>query len=377
MTQAQLAARTHFSESLVKKVEQGSTPPSAAVVAAIARAMAVQPAQLYGTAEPEPPEQPQLAVAVVPELRAALEAHDDPRPEGDLLPLDEVRHRLQRAARAVYGLRYVEAGRELPNLLQHLFVLDRSAVQGEPVRAVLHDAYRLTSTVAGRLRQQDLAAIATERHQRLAPETGDPLRVAISAYHRSTHHLQYGTYDAGLRVLERASQLTDETPAGRAVAIQLYLRSAVIAARNAGPDRADEYVAAARGIAAEYHPPATPYYNVNADPLNIAVHWCAVPVENGDGTESVRRADQLRIGGNAAASQPERVGHHHIDMARAWLLHGDRDRVIEHLNAARRVAPHNTRYHPAVRETVYALVESDRRRTESLSGFARWAGIRF
>lgn len=62
-------------------------------------------------------------------------------------------------------------------------------------------------------------------------------------------------------------------------------------------------------------------------------------------------------------------------MARAWMLHGDRTESIKHLNAARRAAPYNTRYHPAVRETVLALAEADRRATDSLAGFARWAGV--
>jgi hypothetical protein len=91
-----------------------------------------------------------------------------------------------------------------------------------------------------------------------------------------------------------------------------------------------------------------------------------------DGAEAVRRGVEVRL---TDRSRPERIGHHHIDQARAWLLYGDRDRTLSELNAARRIAPFNTRHHPAVRATVLALAESDRRRTESLAGFARWAGI--
>jgi hypothetical protein len=72
----------------------------------------------------------------------------------------------------------------------------------------------------------------------------------------------------------------------------------------------------------------------------------------------------------------ERVGHHHIDMARAWMLHGDRAEALAHLNIARRIAPNNTRHHPAVRETVLALAAADRRTTSSLTSFARWSGVR-
>jgi hypothetical protein len=62
-------------------------------------------------------------------------------------------------------------------------------------------------------------------------------------------------------------------------------------------------------------------------------------------------------------------------MGRAWMLHGDRAQALANLNAARRIAPFNTRQHPAVRETVLALAEKDRRVTTSLTSFARWAGI--
>jgi hypothetical protein len=102
------------------------------------------------------------------------------------------------------------------------------------------------------------------------------------------------------------------------------------------------------------------------------VHWCALPVEAWDGSEAVRRGAQVRL---ADTSRPERIGHHHIDQARAWFLHGDREQTLAELNAARRIAPFNTRHHPAVRETVLAMAEADRRTTVSLASFARWAGI--
>jgi hypothetical protein len=122
----------------------------------------------------------------------------------------------------------------------------------------------------------------------------------------------------------------------------------------------------------QFDPPARPYYNIDASQLNIDVHWCAVPVENYDGAESIRRAEQVRV---VDPSRPERVGHHHIDQARAWLLHGNRERAVAHLNSARRVAADRIRHHPQVHATVMALARADRRVTDSLAGFARWAGV--
>ncbi len=268
-------------------------------------------------------------------------------------------------SRRITGTHYADAASELPHLLRHLYVLaDADGRAGELARGALHDAYRFSAAVAGRFRQADLAAIASERHIQLAPRTGDPNRIAISAFHRSSRHLRRGDYVGGLRLLERAKADIDERSP---VAAQVHLRSAVLAARAGQLDRADEYVEAARAAV-----DGPSYRGVDAIALNIDVHWCAMPVETMNGAEAVRRGAQIHL---VDRGHPERVGHHHIDQARAWLLHGDRDRTLAELNAARAVAPFNTRHHPAVRETVLALAESDRRRTESLAGFARWAGI--
>lgn len=363
VTQQQLAAHTHFSVSLIKKVEQGSVPPSAALVATAARSLNVPVAQLYGTDDRQMTQESPRAQ--LDELRAALDAWDDPRPEGRPLTLATVDSKLDEISRQITSTRYSDASTALPGLLHHLYVLaEQDGHAGEQARGALHDAYRFSAAVAGRFRQVDLAAIASERHVQLAPLTADPNRVAISAFHRSSRHLQRGDFTGGLRLLERARREIDERSP---VAGQVHLRSAVLAARAGQLDRADEFVDAARTVGQ-----GPGYRGIDATPVNVAVHWCAAPVEAMNGPEAVRRGEQVHIVDRA---RPERVGHHHIDQARAWLLYGNRDRTLAELNAARAVAPFNTRHHPAVRETVLALAESDRRRTESLAGFARWAGI--
>lgn len=373
LTQHQLADRLRFSVSLVRKIEQGSKPPSSAFVASAARALGVTAAYLYGTEQRDSVEQPRAGAAGIDELRTAIDAFDDPRPEGELLTLDTAVRRLGLIGKRVYGAHARDGGHDLAHLLHHLFVLaEVPGHAGERARAALHDAYRMSASLAGRFRQPDLAAIASERHLHTAPLTGDPLRVAISAYHRTTRHLQSAEFRAGLRVLDRARTYLDTTPAGRSVAVQLNLRSAVLAARGGDRQEADGLISEAHALHQQFGPLPAAYLNIDASPLNITVHWCAVPVENYDGTEAVRRAQTVKV---IDPTRPERVAHHHIDMARAWLLHGDREQVLTSLNAARRILPEETRRHPSVRETVLALAAADRRATGSLADFARWAGI--
>ncbi len=96
-------------------------------------------------------------------------------------------------------------------------------------------------------------------------------------------------------------------------------------------------------------------------------------VERRDGTEAVKRAAAIEP--FSPTTPRERVGHHWIDLARGRQLHGDWAGSLEALNRARRISPLQTRYHPQVRETVATLAQTDRRRTDSLAGFARWVGL--
>lgn len=265
LTQAGLAGRVSFSTATVKKVEQGRIPPCPAFVGKVARALDVDPSYLYGVEDRNLVEESssiQLA-----DLRAAIDAWDDPQPNGPLLGLAAIDRRLDSVTRQVAGTKYADAAADLAPLLHHLYVIaERSGREGETGRAALHDAYRLTATVAGRYRQADIAAVASERHIRLAEATGDPLRVAISAFHRSSRYLGLGDYHGGLRVLERVQE---HVTAPSAVATQVHLRNAVLSARAGLLDRADEYVTEARAMRRDDQ---QPYRGIDASTLNIDVH---------------------------------------------------------------------------------------------------------
>ncbi|MBB5159990.1 helix-turn-helix domain-containing protein [Saccharopolyspora phatthalungensis] len=377
-TQPQLAARIFVSTSLVKKVEQGRTPPSPAFVTSCAAALGVEVRELYGVRVADNISEFHSESAGISELREALQCFDDPQPAEPALRPDHIRAHLNRAESFRRGQKYADLALILPQVLHHLFVqvaeTSPTTWQGEQNRGMLHDAYRLAATVGGRFGHPDIAATASERHVTLAPATGDPLRSAVSDWHRSTHFLQNGHYAGGLRLLNRALQHVEDQPGSHAahgVAAQLQLRAAVLAARNDDAERADDHIREARTRVSLGASPS-PYYNTDASELNVLIHWCAVPVERYDGTEAVARASRITV---ADPTRPERVGHHHIDQARAWMLHGDRERALAELNLARRFSPHHTRTHPSVRETVRALATADRRATTSLAGFARWAGI--
>jgi transcriptional regulator with XRE-family HTH domain len=376
LKQHQLATRAHVSVSLVKKVESGHAPASPAFTAACARALGVEVTVLTGQPYEDLTTDPGLDRAAIPMLRRALDAHDNPQIDGALWSAATLRARLDEGEVLRRKSRYSELAERLPLLLHHLYAHATEAADGSPAEtanALLDDGYNLAQAVAYKFGYLDLAALAADRLTRVAPYAGDPLRVAVAAFHRSDLQLQRGDYDLGMHSLDRAQQVAGEqrTPEALSVLAQLHLRQAVFSARAGRADDSDAHINEARDIV-NRGVPAAPYFDVHANRINVDIHSVAMPVELCDGTTALARAETVHLD---EREEPERVGHHYIDIARAWVLHGDREPALRSLQAARRVAPLQTRYHPSVRETLHAIAAADRRSTDTLAGFARWAGI--
>lgn len=377
LKQYQLAQKAHVSVSLLKKVESGHAPASPSFTAACARALGVDVATLTGQPYEDLISDPSVERSAVPELRRAMDAYDDPQLDASPMSLDALRQALDKGEALRRQSRYAELSQRLPLWLRHAYVAVDEAPAGhdlETANGLLDDAYALVHTVGHKFGYFDLAAQAIDRLIAAAEGSGDPLRIAVSAYCRSNLQLHQGNYGAGIRTIDRALRLVDEKNGGAAgaVAVQLHLRQAILAARSGSGDDADAHVKEARTIV-RHGVPATPYHDVYATTDNVDMHSVAVPVEMSDGTAAVARAEKVHI---PEQNRPSRACHHHIDVARAWVLHGDRDKALASLITARRIAPQQTRYHPSVHETLHAIAAADRRATDSLAGFARWAGLK-
>lgn len=378
LKQHQLAAAAHMSVSLLRKVESGHAPASAAFTAACARALGFDVTVLTGQPYEDLTTDPGTERAAIPELRRALDSHDAPQVDGPVWSAAMLRARLDEGTELHRKSRYSDLAQRLPVLLHHLYAHAADAAEGpalEAAQALLDDGYSLTHEVARVFGYLDLAALATERLVSAARRSGDPLRMAVSAFRRSHLQLYRGDYDLGMHTVDRALELARDqrTPAGMAVVAQLHLRQAVFSARAGRAQDADAHIAEARDVV-DHGVPASPYVDILATRFNVDIHFVAVPVEMSDGTTAVARADDLHLDDQQEGFR-ERVGHHYIDLARAWVLHGKRDRALQSLQTARQISPQRTRYHPSVRETLHTIAAADRRSTDSLAGFARWAGV--
>lgn len=377
LTQHQLAQQANISVSLVRQVEQGRVPASPAFVAATARALAVPATALM--AQPYEIDTPddRRVHSVIPALRRELARYRLPLEQG-VYPrtLDDLAKAVSRAGQLRQSASLDVLGAALPGLLAELRAVTFLADESDGARAygLLAETYAAAGQVCWKLGYGDLSALVTERIEWAAAQANDPLAVAAADFYRAGELIAAAEWRGALTYLEGARErIVDrlDEEAGRAIFGVLHLKSGLAASRIGDAETSDAHLAEARRLAAEVTP-GSDHYRLAFDKDSVNIWSVALAVERYDSGTAVTRAHSFVLSGSAPR---ERVGHHWIDLARAYQLQGDRDRTLATLHRARQIAPQQTRYHPQVRETVLTLAESDRRRSESLAGFARWAGI--
>ncbi|MBV9315219.1 MAG: hypothetical protein JO100_16145 [Pseudonocardia sp.] len=365
-----------MSASLVSQVERGVVPASAGFVAAAAGTLGVTVAELWN----QPPAIYGSERQHIGELETAvMEGPDSIAHDRPLSPIDVLATALEQVAVLQRRSRYQQASAILPELLRQLHVAAAAApagCAGERAHELLAKAYscalyclhRLGSPVTGQ---------AAERGASVAALSGDPLLAAFSQAGRAVPLLYRGSYAVADRIINqaRAAAETEEPrPSALAVRGSMHLQSAIVAARRGDSQLADSHLAEAADLARHVPElgPDADYYDTGFSATNVGFHAVAAAVEVGDGTLAISRGAALDIPETVMRS---RRGHHHIDTAGAWMLHGNRDQALSHLQRARQLTPEQTRYHPQAREIVAAIAETDRRRTASLTNLSRWVGI--
>ena len=148
------------------------------------------------------------------------------------------------------------------------------------------------------------------------------------------------------------------------------MRAGVLAACAGMLAAAASHLAEARGIG--HHVPDAAYRGTAFGPSSVRIHEIAAAAEMGDCTAVLRKA----AGWQPSPTVPaERRSHYFIELARVQLWAGHRNDALASLCAARRIAPQHTRHNPRVHETARTLTRLERHPSDTLLGFARWAGI--
>jgi transcriptional regulator with XRE-family HTH domain len=381
-TARELARRARVSYSLLAKAETGAVPATPALIGAVARALGVDVTRITGQPYEDAGGAAILQGTVAP-LRRALLAYDLP-PETDVGPRPMNALRAEVVAVSLLGrqARYLRLSQSLPPLLDELQVAIAAA--GEPDRpalyALLAEAYGGISGLAHQLGYADLRALTLDRIEWAARLSGDPLRVARTQWSRGASLLGAAAYDHGLALMERTraeiggGRMAELSEPARSVYGSLHLRSAVLAARAGRREQSDAHLAEAQGVAATVRAGAN-HYGLEFGSGNVALHRVSAAVEMADGPLALNRARDAERADHLGGLPPVRVGRYHIEVARAWLYHGDSRQALAALRRARRVAPQQARCHPMVREAVLAIAHAEPRPSEELRSFAAWLGI--
>lgn len=366
VSQTRLARRAGISLSLLSKVEIGDRALSQAVAASLARALGVTLDELLGrTAVREVDE------ASLRELRMAMRRFDLPGPaEGDA---DELRRDLG----SLFAMR---ANADLTGAL-HLLpgVLSRATnhahAAGDPALwEQVTDAYSAVYWLAARHRWMDLADLAVAR-QRNAAQRAGALARAVAARDEAGAFLNFGDFEGGLAVVDRAVVAAESRLTGRERAFALgllHLRGMTLAGRARDGDAVARHQTAAWRAAGQF-PEDVNDHGIHVGPQNTATHVLATSVDMERHRAALDVLDDIRR--HPSRLPATRRGPVFMNAARARLALRDRDGALDALNEAWEAAPQMAKVHPTSQELLRVLTSLHRRSNPRLMTLAKRAGV--
>ncbi|MFJ9648093.1 helix-turn-helix domain-containing protein [Streptomyces sp. NPDC101206] len=376
MTQADLASAVGKTQAWVSRVEKGRIElDRATLINALAAALHCHPNTLiqrpYSTTGAEPGSGwHAAATSIMRELRRYdLAPVFDGAPRSAAALWQDMRrlHRLRDAAANSAILH------EIPDLLRESRALVEAASgrEREEAFAVYAVTCKFAHTAAHALGQPELVALCCERAVWAAHRSGDPLLPAMADWMRVWDMWATADYADALALADKAlGGIQEQYDGGDPLALRVWgalqLRSAVSAARAGNRDesstRIQHAAEAARRVDAHVGPMPFDRHSVTFSTGNVQVHEISVALEMADQRQALRlnrRTDPWHI----AALPKSRQGHHHMDLARAWLWDGNRERALTELEAAEGLAPQLVRNHPIARATLRQLVYAERQLT--------------
>lgn len=383
LTQHGLAQRAHISYSCLSKVEAGHLAASPAVTAACARALRVPVTDLTGQPYLDNLRQDQFEEVVQPIRHALATPRAQSGADGRPRSLEEIRRDLAHLEESRLQGRYMPIGTNIPGLLGELIRAAEDAPPGaerERTHHALAIAYWLARYFAHMLGFIDLGLLALERMELAIQHADDPWLSAVVCHNRCDYLIHHGAYDIGLQEIGRMERLLED-PAHRgdvralSALGSMHLKAAVIHSRQRKPTSASDVrsrIAEARRAAAQTAGHPDPYGLV-FDRVNVDVHGTSTRLDLGDVGHALAQGEEVRFPAGWAGS---RMGHHHLDMARAYEKAGRRPEALHALHEAREAAtPAYVRYHPTTRETTLALLRGRGTPAVELRRFARWVGV--
>lgn len=369
--QADLGAAMGRTQGWVSKVEAGKIVlDRAGLINQIAAALHCHPNTLlerpYVGATDENMWQV-AAASIVRELRRydlAPVFDGTPRSSAELWNQMRRLHRLRDAAANIAILK------ALPDMFRESRALAETSTghEREEAFAVYAVCCKFAHTAAHALGHPELITMACERAAWSAQLSGDPLMPAVADWMRVWDMWATADWpdaialsDMALGYVQRAYDRGD--PLALRLWGTLQLRAAVSCARGGRAGEAEDRLRHARAASARIDaltgPPVHDRHSLTFSSGNVLIHHISVALEVGDQSKALdlnRRADPSHL----TRLPKSRLGHHHMDLARAWLWDGNRDRALAELEEAERIAPQLVRNHPIARATLRKIVYAER-----------------
>jgi transcriptional regulator with XRE-family HTH domain len=374
MPQADLAAALGKSQGWVSKMERGLIElDRVGLLNQVAAELHVHPNDLIGRPYTSSPEGNQWQVAASSILRE-LRRYDlapvfdgRPRPSARLWQETARLHRLRDAAANVAIMQV------LPDLFREARALaeDSTGREREEAFAVYAVCCKFAHTAAHALGHPELVAMSCERAAWSARLSGDSVMPAVADWMRVWDMWATADWSDAIALSDRAiGSVQQGYDRGEPLAVRawgaLQLRAAVSAARARRAAEAEDRIEHARTAAdrlGEYAgPPVFDRHSLTFSPGNVQIHAISVALEMREQRKAL--AMNRRTPRDLVAALPNsRQGHHHMDLARAWLWDGNRDKALKELETAERIAPQLIRNHPIARSTLRSIVYAERATT--------------
>jgi hypothetical protein len=307
-------------------------------------------------------------------IRESLDLYDlGPNPDLTAQPADQLIARADELCEAVRAAHLRNAGRKLPGLIAELTHTAWSTPSTGLWQA-LASTYRTAHDITIKLGYFDLSSVALDRMAWAAERASDPCLGAVRQYMRALVYFREGEYRIGQRLLASGHGVVGQAGEGRealAVTGQLHLEGSVIAARAGDKAAVNRHIAEADSIAKRIGD-ASDVHWLSFGPTNVALHGMSAAVEMRQYDDALKQAHKMKLPPELATS---RRAHFLIDRARTEMETGHTNAALTSLVEARRLAPEQTRYHPAARETITGLVHLSRRTPDSHNHLATWVGL--
>ncbi|MEV1005794.1 helix-turn-helix transcriptional regulator [Streptomyces sp. NPDC049881] len=369
LTQADVAAALGYTQGWVSKAEKGRIElDRTSMINAVASVLHIHPNELI--------ERPYRTTASANQWRVSAASIIRELRRYDLAPVFDGTPRpapvLWAETRGLHGLRDDAKNTSILALLPDLLREARALVevsrgrQREEAFGVYAVVCKFGHTAAHALGHPELVTMTCERAAWAADRSGDELLPAVADWMRVWDMWATADWDDAMALSDKALHRVEPLygrgdPAAVRVWGSLQLRAAVSAARASRAGEARHRIAQAHEAAGRLGGALLPFdrHSLTFSRGNVSIHAVNVELEMSHQSEALRLHREMEPG--ALESLPRsRRGHYRLDLARAYLWSGERDRALHELEIAEATAPQLIRNHPIARATLRRIRSAGR-----------------